>query len=155
MRLEDIGDDLFVADDVAEGADFSLVDGVEGIGDEAVFSGVDECGDFFPKAVECICFQVAFENAVLDADAVIFAAIGYFFEPLGVCDVVGDDEEHGFVSGGFAAAFGGRELVEEGLVPPVFGIRSLLVRVQSFGFRVVGGCGGLGCGVCVFVWVNS
>lgn len=119
-RLKDVGDGFFIAGHgFAVGADFVGVGAVDGVGDEAVFFGVGDCGEALPEAVELIGFEVAFEDGVLGAGTVVFAGVGYFFEAFWVGDVVGDDGEHAFFSWRVAVKLAGRGDIREGGFPPV------------------------------------
>lgn len=93
--------------------------GADAVGDEAVFVGVDDAEEFEPKFVEAVGFESAFEDGVLDADAIVFADFGDALETFVIGDVVGNDGEHLFFSGWFVWVFVGGEW--EGVVEPVGG----------------------------------
>lgn len=121
--LVDVGDGGCGGGDLAGGEDVFGAVGADAVGDEAVFGGVDEVGEADPEDFEVIGGEVAFEDGVLDADAVVFAVAGDFGEAAGVGDVVGDDGEH-FVGGaGVAEEFAGGGGAGEGGFPPAFGGR--------------------------------
>jgi len=90
-----IGDGGFVGNHIALAADIALGASMDGVGDDAIGIGIDKILEALPQLVESVCFELAFKNAVLNADAVVFAAVGDLGESFGVGNVVGDDNEHG------------------------------------------------------------
>lgn len=117
--LEDVGDDFFAADHGAGGFDVAGAGAADAVGDEAVFLGVDDVEEFEPELVEAVGFEAAFEDGVLDADAVVFTDFGDALEAFVVADVIGHDGKHLFFSRWFVWVLIGCE--GKGVVEPVGG----------------------------------
>jgi len=105
--------------------------GVKAIGHEAVLLGVDEVQEGEPEGFERVRVEVAFEDGVLNAYAVVLTGFGHAGEAFGVGDVVGEHDEHTILCGRFVGVGCGGE----GFVPPgVHGAGS----VDEEGFEGVG-----------------
>jgi len=137
-----VADDAVGADHGACGEGFAGGAGVEFVGDDAIFLGVDEVEECEPEGFEGVGVEVAFEDGVLDACAVVFTGFGDFGEAFGVCDVVGDDDEHTSLGGWVVCVGDGWE----GFVPP--GVHGCGL-VDEEGFEGVGvfECGFEECGL--------
>ena len=119
--LVNIGDDFLGGGTGAGCGDFFGATGAEGVGDEGVGGRVDELEEFLPEGLELLGRQEAFEEGVLDADAVVFAVAGDFGKAFGAGDVVGDDGDHLVLAAGVSALFGWCGVEGEEVEPPVFG----------------------------------
>ena len=93
---DEVADDFFGADHGAGGEGVFGAFGIDAVGDEAVFGGVDFVKEEVPEAVEFWFFEAAFEEGVLDADAEVFAEAGDAEEAFGGGDVVAEEGEHLF-----------------------------------------------------------
>lgn len=127
----EVADDAVGADHGAGGEGLAGGVGVEAIGHEAVLLRVDEVQEGEPEGFERVRVEVAFEDGVLNAYAVVLAGFGDAGEAFGVGDVVGEHDEHTVLCGRFV----GVGCSGEGFVPPgVHGAGS----VDEEGFEGVG-----------------
>jgi hypothetical protein len=65
------------------------------VSNQPIFFRINLREQFGPEFFEPLLVQMAFEDAVLDADTVILAGFGYSREASGGGDVVADESEHG------------------------------------------------------------
>src|ERR1017187_2898966 len=94
-----VAEDFFGADHPAGGEGFFGATGVNLVGDEAVLLIINLGQELEPELGELGLVEAAFEDAVLDADAEVFADAGHFDQAFGLGDVVGDERQHFGLSG--------------------------------------------------------
>lgn len=112
--LDEVADVAFAAGHGAGGFGLFGAFCVEFVGDDPVFVFVDEVEEAEPEFVEVVVGEVAFEEAVLNAQTEVLAGFGDLGQALGVADVVSDEGQHLVVSRGMG--FVGE--LREGFVPP-------------------------------------
>ena len=104
----DVGDDLFVVDLVAGGADFSGATGADLVGDGPVPLGFEKGLEARPERFEAVGFEAAFEDGELHAHAIVFTKLCDFMETFRIGNIVGDDGEHLFFSTAVTGRLAGR-----------------------------------------------
>lgn len=68
-----------MASHIASGTNFIPLSAMERVCDESVLFWIDDIGESIPESIEDIGIEVAFEDAELDAQSIIQAAIGDLF----------------------------------------------------------------------------
>ena len=111
----EVANGFFGANHGAGGFGFFGAAGIEFVGDKAIVVFIDDLEEFEPKVVEGFLVHVAFEDAVLDAHAVVLADFGGLGEAFLIGNVVSDHGQH-FVFSRRTAFIGD---MGEGLAPPI------------------------------------
>jgi hypothetical protein len=123
----EVAERLFGADHPAGGHGFFGATGVNLIRDNAVLLFVNFGQKPEPELGELGFVESAFEDAVLDADAEVFADAGDAGEAFFIGDVIGEEGQH-FLFSGWAFLIGDEG---EGVEPPCF-IADLGWRIADF-----------------------
>ena len=122
--LEDIVAALFGKQGGAAGAAASSARGsIEGVGQQAVIRRTDDCLQSLPELLKAFVVEPAFEDAFLNAHAVVAAGFGDAAEAAWAGDIVGDDAQHFFSAGRVTVRLGGQEVV-----PPIGGAGGVQLR---------------------------